>query len=273
MDILSRLFKGIIFSNILVSFCALSLVISSQIMSGSYNKSISLFVFFSTLSTYNFQRIIHVENITSKERKRWICKNKSLIYILIVFSALISLYYFIYLNRRTQIAIFLAGSIAILYPFGLRRVPFLKIFLICGVWTIVTSLIIMLEDNISIKQNEFLHLAARFAFVFAITIPFDIRDMRLDHQKLKTIPILIGENISKIMSYSLLIISTFIYGLLLHSEHIAKNHLIGIIITFLITSTLISQATPKRDEKYFSFWIESTSIIFCLILILSSWIV
>ena len=255
MDILSRLFKGIIFSNILVSFCALSLVISSQIMSGSYNKSISLFVFFSTLSTYNFQRIIHVKNITSKERKRWICKNKSLIYILIVFSALISLYYFIYLNRRTQIAIFLAGSIAILYPFGLRRVPFLKIFLICSVWTIVTSLIIMLEDNISIKQNEFLHLAARFAFVFAITIPFDIRDMRLDHQKLKTIPILIGENISKIMSYSLLIISTFIYGLLLHSEHIAKNHLIGIIITFLITSTLISQATPKRDEKYVIFFL------------------
>ena len=50
-------------------------------------------------------------------------------------------------------------------------------------------------------------LVERFLFVFAITIPFDIRDMQADtRQRLKTIPLLIGKKNSMIVANTALIL-------------------------------------------------------------------
>ena len=273
MNLILRIFQFSIFSNILVAICAVCLCMSSQIMTGINNNSISFFVLFSTLATYNFQRIIRIKEGLNNIRRTWMIQYKSTIYFLVLILSLISIYYFIHFNLKTQISIVIASIIALLYPFGLRKIPFFKIFFISFVWTIMTSLILFLENNIAIKQEEILHLASRFLFVFAITIPFDIRDMYLDNQKFKTIPILIGERKSKIVSLFSLILAIIIYLQLFYQNNLSANHLIGIIIALLITSVIISQAHHKRKEKYFSFWIESTSIMLYLILSLSSWIV
>jgi 4-hydroxybenzoate polyprenyltransferase len=51
----------------------------------------------------------------------------------------------------------------------------------------------------------------RFLFLFAITIPFDIRDMKADHATgLKTIPLQIGE--AKSVQLSILILVVFLVG-------------------------------------------------------------
>lgn len=55
-------------------------------------------------------------------------------------------------------------------------------------------------------------LAERFLFVFAITIPFDIRDMKADaRQGLKTIPLLIGKSAALIIADILLFLFMVVF--------------------------------------------------------------
>ncbi|MDC0201794.1 hypothetical protein OAJ56_00975, partial [Flavobacteriales bacterium] len=76
-------------------------------------------------------------------------------------------------------------------------------------------LFLILEEGITFNSNVIAHLLIRFLFVFAICIPFDIRDIKYDNIKLKTIPIFFGVSRSKLISFICLlfaiIISTFQY--------------------------------------------------------------
>ena len=71
-------------------------------------------------------------------------------------------------------------------------------------------LFLVIENNITISQNIFLHLISRFLFVFAITIPFDIRDLEYDAGKLRTIPLFFGEKKSKFLAVFLILICVII---------------------------------------------------------------
>ena len=53
-------------------------------------------------------------------------------------------------------------------------------------------ILLILEEEIIFSDNIIAHLLSRFLFVFAICIPFDIRDVKYDNIKLKTIPIVFG---------------------------------------------------------------------------------
>jgi len=68
---------------------------------------------------------------------------------------------------------------------ALRDIPFLKIFVIAFVWALVTGLLPLIssKDLIQINLQHILFLTKQFLFVVAITIPFDIRDMKYDVEK------------------------------------------------------------------------------------------
>ena len=54
-------------------------------------------------------------------------------------------------------------------------------------------------------------LLERFLFVFAITIPFDIRDMEIDIKEgLKTIPVIMGKKKAMMIANILLVLFTMI---------------------------------------------------------------
>ena len=77
---MSTFFKSLIFSNIFVAFCASSLCLSSQLLFSQYNFHITAFIFFATLFTYNFQRIIRLKLLEIHPKKDWIKTNKHLDY-------------------------------------------------------------------------------------------------------------------------------------------------------------------------------------------------
>ena len=67
--------------------------------------------------------------------------------------------------------------------------------------------LLIIENNLSLNNNMILHLICRFLFVFLITIPFDIRDIKYDNNNLKTIPLSLGIQKSKLLSiFTLLLI-------------------------------------------------------------------
>ena len=256
--------------NIFVSFCVLSLALSSEILLGSYNYKISKFVFFATIFTYNFQRIVRVGKLQSHVRTDWLKKNKFLIYLIMIIGAVMSLYLFSDFKTNTQIAIIFSGILSVSYPFGLRKIPFSKIFIISLVWTTSTMLLLVLEENsIPLNINTYLHLICRFLFVFAICIPFDIRDIKYDNIKLKTIPIIVGVSKSKLISFISLFSIVIISIVQFWNYKLSIEFLIAIILSCIVSSIFISKSDEKKSDFFFSFWIESLSILLYLFLAIS----
>ena len=273
MKKLHHFFLFLINSNIFVSFCVLSLAISSEFLVVNskilFPSEVSLFVFFATIFTYNFQRIVRISKSQKHNRKDWTQKNKFLIYLVMIISSVISLYFFSKFKTNTQIAIIFSGIISVLYPFGLRTIPFSKIFVISLIWTTSTMLLLILEEGIVFSSNVIAHLLIRFLFVFAICIPFDIRDVKYDNIKLKTIPIFFGVLRSKLISFICLlfaiIISTFQYW----NNKLSIGFFVAISLSCIVSSIFIEKSNGKKSDFYFSFWVESLSILLYLFLVIS----
>jgi len=262
--------RFLIFSNLWVAFCVLALALSSELLFSTSNYQISQFVFFATLFTYNFQRVIRIEKGLNHVRKVWLAKQNIAIYVFMACGGLVSAYRFFEFQLITQVVIVILGLLSVLYPFGLRKIPFSKIFIISFVWTVSTMLLLVLENNIPISQNIVLHLLSRFLFVFAITIPFDIRDLKYDAQNLQTIPLFFGILKAKFIAlFSLficLVISVFQY---LENTIISSN-LLALILLYFVASIFIVKSDKKSGEMYFSFWVESLSILCYLFFVISA---
>ena len=266
---MKSLIRFLVFSNLWVAFCVLGLALSSELLFSTSNYQISQFVFFATLFTYNFQRVVRIEKGLNHVRKVWLARQNITIYVLMACGGLLSAYRFFEFQLITQVIIIIVGLLSVLYPFGLRRIPFSKIFIISFVWAVSTMLLLVLENDILISQNIVLHLLSRFLFVFAITIPFDIRDLRYDAQNLQTIPLFFGilkaRFIALFSLFICVVISVFQY---LENTLISSN-LLALILLYFVTSIFIVKSDEKRGEMYFSFWVESLSILCYLFFVIS----
>lgn len=104
-------------------------------------------------------------------------------------------------KKQILLALVPVGTFSLLYSMPLikiREVPYLKIFVIAGVWSLSTALL----PSIFLNKFSSLLLLERFLFVFTITMPFDIRDMAVDKKYgLKTIPLLMGKKHSLNLAY------------------------------------------------------------------------
>ena len=131
-----------------------------------------------------------------------------------------------------------------------------------------TMLLLVLENNISISQNVILHLASRFLFVFAITIPFDIRDLKYDVQILRTIPLFFGAARAKVIAVFVLFICGVISIFQYFGSILSFPNLLALILLYLVASILIVKSDKNKGERYFSFWVESLSIFSYLFLVI-----
>ena len=208
MDLLKKLGQFFIYSNVFVSFCVLVLCQSTSIIIGVDSSHLLPFVFFSTLFVYNFHRIVRYNlNKEQSANLDWLNKNRLFIIIITVISLFLSVYYAVSLSFSTFYFLIPASIISLSYPIkiiplggqkvSLRELPRAKIFLIALVWSIVSVVLVTLENKSFYSLDTLLLFISRFSFVLAITIPFDIRDLKYDDLSLKTIPQIFGEQKAK----------------------------------------------------------------------------
>jgi hypothetical protein len=260
--------RFLVYSNIWVACCVFGLTISAEVLFGATNFKVSQFVFFATIFTYNFQRIVRLRKEQKHARNDWVNEHILAIYLLILFGGLMSLYRFIDFRLNTQIAIIFLGGLSILYPFGLRKIPFSKIFIISFVWAVSTMLLLVIENNIPISQNIRWHLIARFLFVFSITIPFDIRDLKYDAKNLRTIPLFFGALKSRFIAIFTLFICGGVAIFQYFENVLIFSNLLALIFLYFASSIFILKSDERRGEMYFSFWGESLSILGYLFLVI-----
>jgi hypothetical protein len=129
----------------------------------------------------------------------------------------------------------------------LREVPFLKTFLIAVVWTSVLFYIPWLNEGrkTEVVQNEL----TAFIFLFAaLTIPFDIRDIEQDTTQHKTLPLLLGVNLSKV--FSIVFLFVFILIIATINQKIGNNLILGCVV--LLTCLLVLFTNSTRSIFFFA---------------------
>jgi len=230
-----KLIKTLINSNIYISLAAVFLTIETQIqlrMKPQWHPYLFI-IFFATLFEYNLHRLITV--VTNKEalnsdKHKWVRENLKGFYLLVFLSVTGFVCVAFLAKKEVLIALAPIAAITVFYSlpifgnkrtiFRLREIPYLKIFLIAFVWASSTILLPIIQSGNTLERTQVIAIfVERFFFVFAITIPFDIRDIVADKQAgLKTIPLLLNENKSLAISYLSLfvffIISFFHYQML-----------------------------------------------------------
>ena len=156
------------------------------------NVLLATWVALSTGLGYSVQRAIkhakHPQNMPSARERFWDDHGRKMLVCWGLLWLAFNLRFFDELqwNRPERLAVVallglasLAYSVVPGFSGGLRRVPWLKVPLIAGVWATATTW--HLE-----AAFEPLLWAQRFIFIVSLTLPFDIRDLEVDEQHIQT---------------------------------------------------------------------------------------
>jgi len=183
------------------------------------NLILGFTVLFATFFTYTVQRFFGIDSPVA-EVSRWKL-------VLLGFSGVFIVASAFFLSAAQVALLALAGALSLLYslpviPFrknrkSLRQIPYLKIWVILTVWMIVICVLPLSElsafESGSLLSTRLVFIIQQGAFIFALTIPFDIRDLKVDGAEQRTIPMIVGIDKSINLAKSALWISFFATGM------------------------------------------------------------
>jgi len=271
MQVLTRLLDFYINSSIHVALAVCGLVWVTLL---NFNVGADLdfmyFIFFATVTGYNFVKYFGLAKFHHRSLASWLK-----VIQIFSFVCFLGLCYFT-LRLKTETLLYFAvlGAITFLYaiPFlpkklfieagNLRAIGGLKIYVIAFVWTCVTVIIPLLNENYSLDNDVFAEAIQRYLYVIIAMLPFEIRDMRYDSIKLSTIPQRIGISRTKTIGV-LLIVLMFLLEFFKDEFWVNKTVILGVICTLLLLFLVFSNINQK---KYFSgFWVEGIPILWAVL--------
>ena len=281
MRILLKIADLLVVSNLYVAAGTYSLTWLTLQLYDCDRLELPFFVFFSTLFAYNFMRLVRVEPMVKEGdsmRHKNIYSYKYSLWLFTFISASLAFFFLIKIHKPILYSVLFLGVISICYSLPLykkkgvwlrlRDLPSVKIFLIASVWASVTALLPMQVLNVSI---DWLKVLERFLFVFAITIPFDIRDLRFDADRLGTLPQVFGLNKARWIGVAALLVAE---GLLFYdyfsSEIYSIFSVLAIYSSYEIAALLIFKSHPGLPERYFTIGVEGTSLLLAILYYLSN---
>jgi len=261
-----------IYSSIHIGFCSVYLYLFTvERFDLDVDFKYMLFTFASTIFIYSIHRLIGINKVKKFAHKGRFAvieqfKNHILIYAILSFIACCYLFFNFGWDRITIIAG--AGLISVLYTipiFGksmrLRDFSFIKIFLIAIVWSYVTGVVPMYENEISLTPI-IIYFVEIVLFFIAITIPFDIRDYYVDYaNKVGTIPTLLGRRKSIYLALFLLMFSTCLDLTLYFRFDTLAIGTFCIVFTYIVTAGIIYSIRNKESDYYFSGLLDTSIMI------------
>jgi len=288
MRIIKNILVFLIESNLFIALSAALATFSAQVLLQQEQglHPYLFIIFFATFFDYNLHRLytLHFASEALKgERHAWLLKNKMLFYLLMACASLGFLISIFYAKTEVLIALIPFAFITIFYsiPFirwnnkliRLRDLPYLKIFFIAINWTMITVILPLVQYGPTISTIEIAGIVtARFFFILALCIPFDIRDIEIDKRAgLKTIPNNIGEENSYRLAYMSLLISALI-GLIHYLNSATPYFALSIGISAIISAIAIYNANKRLNNLYLYGVIDGQIIVQSIFILMSSWI-
>ncbi|MBC8048224.1 MAG: hypothetical protein H7Y00_15600, partial [Fimbriimonadaceae bacterium] len=151
----------------------------------------------------------------------------------------------------------------------LRDVGVTKIFLISFVWAYIGSVLPVINaDEGFLNKDVLLLFTANFLFIFGITLPFDIKDLRIDAMHpVKTIPKLLGTENTYTLSFLSLFISGALHFYLQRNIAVTEiNYTTPLGVSILITGLTV-YLTRKKQNNFVFFGLLDGMIVLQFLLI------
>ena len=233
----------------------------------SYNETLNNFIFFGTITGYNFVKYAGV----AKFHHRSLTNNLKVIQIFSLLCFLAMCFYAWQLSLKTLLYFVPFGLLTILYaiPFlsgfqkSLRTISYLKIIIVAIVWAGFTVLLPVLDVEKIPTLEVFLYCMQRFLIVIVLILPFDIRDVKYDAISLQTIPLKIGVPKTKKLGLTLMLFALVIEFMMLPSIPI-KN---GFLVFFFLVIVFLMRSKVEQSNYYTSFWVEGIPIFWWVLLL------
>ncbi len=269
MNLFKNILNFYVNSSIHVALAVYSLVrITELYFDLPYNENLDYFIFYATITGYNFIKYAGV----AKFYHRSLTKSMRLIQIFSFLSFCLLVYYGSNLSTTVLIYFIPFAVLTLVYvvPFlggfqkNLRRVSYLKIFLVAFVWSGVTTVIPLIVGEYQYEVSIILLFVQRMLFILVLILPFEIRDMKLDFKNLKTLPQKIGIEKTKKVGFVLLLFSLTIEFLITTSFAYRNSYLV---ICFILLIFLM-RSTQNQSKFYSSLWVESIPIFWWILILI-----
>lgn len=273
-NLIQKFINLILYSNLWIALCAVAMVLQTEF---TFLRKIewsdyAAFVFSATLFVYALHRVVGLEKVSPfQEKGRFLVISdfKSHIWIYAGLAGAACFYFFLQIAWWAQVALVVPGILSIGYVlpiFGkkrrLRDFNFIKIFLIAIVWSWVTVLIPAVYSGIVFSPNLLIMAAERAIFIFAITLPFDIRDLTIDqHTGVKTIPAVIGKKNAKLLAVSSLAFLLILVQINISTGFYPSNFLLPYLFSVLITSVFVYYSESEQHDYFYTAGVDGLMIL------------
>lgn len=269
MNLLKRVVEFYVFGNLHVALATTCLTLISLHNFGIEDWVLPLFVFFSTLLSYNFIRLFRSVELESWFHK-WVADNKVALMVVSLISLLALLFLFFRIAVNSIVVLVPIGLLTFLYSVpllglpALRSLPGFKLVLIASTWAFVTVVLPLVNYGLVPSSDFYIIFMQRMLFVAAITLPFDLRDLSFDKAHLNTVPQRYGVRKTKQLGLVLLMV----FLMLNFFKHDPSKYL-SLEFTIALVSLILIVRSSKNQNKYFSaFYVEAIPILWYLLVYL-----
>ena len=274
-----RWFRFLLSHSIFASLCAVALCYQTFVLLHiEHSIVLYAFVFFSTLSSYNFYWFLSKYSFGQKLGLKQFLRT-NIVYVILFTTAglgmLYCLFYLPYILTHVAVAIFLTLLYSMpLWPFAwakyLRKAGLLKTILLASTWAYVT-VIIPASSGMAAATTPVVSLwIARFFFVAMLCVIFDRRDIKLDeahgvHS--------IATDLSKATLNRLMLLAFLIYqaaGLLFRFYFSDHYQFIVFIITGLAVGWVYLLSLKPRGYFFYYFIVDGLMLFSALATFIAS---
>jgi 4-hydroxybenzoate polyprenyltransferase len=275
---IGELLKAVVYGNIWVALCAVSMYACTVLLHHlAWNSLLAGSIFGATIFIYNYHRLFRKEKIYQayvSERHQWILMHHAKLQGLAVFGFLLAAGCFLpFLNKTLIIRLspFLILALFYVIPvwkrgnkwLRVRDIPYFKIFLVAAVWSFVTVVLAFLADDPLWLPDvgAWISIVSRFVFIFAITLPFDIRDLEHDRSNgLITFAGTLGVPLVNRISAFLLTLVALLAVFSAMGGYYVYPAAGGMILSCLFTGALALNIDEQSSEWMYAGFLDGTMI-------------
>lgn len=267
MRIFKNLFSFYINSSIHVAFAVVALVAVTQLhFSLSFQEDLILFVFFGTITGYNFVKYASL----AKLHHRSLANNIKIIQLFSFFCFLAFIYFALQVDVNVLLLALFFGVITLLYAVpvlrgnrNLRAVKGVKVHVISFIWAGVTVLMPLVVLRSLTRPEVAFEFIQRYLLVLVLLFPFEIRDLKYDSNYLQTIPQKIGVKRTRI--YGLFLLMVIILAEFLKDTSTAGS-INAVSIVAVITAAVIIWSNENQSRYFAAFWVEGIPVLWFLLI-------
>jgi 4-hydroxybenzoate polyprenyltransferase len=262
---LRSIFNFILFTSIYIAICALLMIWQTdQLLDLHYpQNAFYLFVFFSTICSYNFHWYLTPGTYSASERIRWGDRHRTLMLLLCGIGIIGSLWFFWQLREHWLV---LCGSAVLTFLYSAPKVPHPafrwlskiaigKTLFLTFVWTYVTTLLpALVAGKFATLPLVFLTLH-RFCLIYGICILFDYRDLESDKKEgiRSLITVLDIKNLNRLYYFTLLM-AAVCAGLM--GPFTTFTAIISLMVPVVVTALLTHKAHQNDSDYLFYFVLD-----------------